>query len=44
MDTQVIRDAIVMAGMFSLRIGLPFLLLLGLGYLGQTAGRRQVDE
>ena len=33
MDTQTIQDVIVIAGMFFVRIGLPLLLVMGLGYL-----------
>ena len=35
MSAQTIQDIIVIAGMFFLRIGLPLLLVMGIGYLIQ---------
>jgi hypothetical protein len=35
MNTQTIQDILVIAGMFFLRIGLPLLLVMGIGYLIQ---------
>lgn len=35
MNTQTIQDILVIAGMFFLRIGLPLLLVMGVGYLIQ---------
>ena len=39
MDEQTVQDIIMIAGMFVLRIGLPLLLMLGLGYLHQYRQR-----
>ncbi len=33
MSTQTIQDIIVIAGMFFLRVGLPLLIVIGVGYL-----------
>ena len=35
MDGQTIQDILVIAGMFFLRIGLPLLVVMGIGYLIQ---------
>ena len=35
MSAQTIQDIIVIAGMFFLRIGLPLLVVVGIGYLIQ---------
>ena len=35
MDGQTIQDILVVAGMFFLRIGLPLLIVMGIGYLIQ---------
>jgi hypothetical protein len=35
MNTQTIQDILVIAGMFFLRIGLPLLIVMGIGYLIQ---------
>ncbi len=35
MNAQTIQDILVIAGMFFLRIGLPLLLVIGIGYLIQ---------
>ena len=35
MNTQTIQDILVIAGMFFLRIGLPLLVVMGIGYLIQ---------
>ncbi len=35
MNTQTIQDILVIAGMFFLRIGLPLLITMGVGYLIQ---------
>lgn len=35
MNTQLIQDIFVIAGMFFLRIGLPLILVMGIGYLIQ---------
>ncbi len=35
MNSQLIQDIIVIAGMFFLRIGLPLILVMGIGYLIQ---------
>ncbi len=35
MNAQLIQDTLVIAGMFFLRIGLPLILVMGIGYLIQ---------